>query len=136
MLGPPDLGGAVNYGIALAKRGISRTLLMSSPTTLYDRGLCNHGVPGIELRCFDPVPSTTAGEASYVASAARRSGWSTLVVVTGLYHVSRARAVFRRCLNATVDVVGVNHGVTATEWAKQYLYETGAWAKMIVDRPC
>jgi uncharacterized SAM-binding protein YcdF (DUF218 family) len=56
--------------------------------------------------CFTPRPSSTLGEAQEVERLARRRGWRRLVVVSSTYHVVRARMLFRRCVDARVDVVG------------------------------
>ena len=52
--------------------------------------------PGV--RCVDPVPATTRGEARLAARLARTEGWDRLVVVTSWWHVHRASLHLAACL--------------------------------------
>lgn len=75
------------------------TLLLSVP---YAAPLLECGtapdLPAVEVACIVPDPLTTAGEAVSVTSMAVGLGWDRLVVVTSDYHVTRARALFTRCV--------------------------------------
>lgn len=63
-----------------------------------------------EVRCIEPRPGNTYGEALTVARLARERGWPRLTVVTSDYHVTRTRLYFDRCVDAEVRVVGVDSG--------------------------
>jgi uncharacterized SAM-binding protein YcdF (DUF218 family) len=69
----------------------------------YCRG---RALRAFRVYCFSPEPDSTLGEAQEIARLARRNGWRRIVVVSSTYHVLRARRLFRRCLDAEVDVVG------------------------------
>jgi uncharacterized SAM-binding protein YcdF (DUF218 family) len=59
------------------------------------------------LRCVQPLPATTRGEARLAAALARTEGWSGLTVVTSSWHANRARLHFEACLSIPVAVVAV-----------------------------
>ena len=61
---------------------------------------------GQEVRCLDPDPETTRGEARAVAALVETNGWDRVVVATSRHHTSRARILFRQCLGDRVSVVG------------------------------
>lgn len=60
------------------------------------------------VRCFDPQPANTFGEALFVAELTRERGWSQLTVVTSDYHVTRSRLYFHSCVDAEVALVAVD----------------------------
>lgn len=105
----------------LVEQGVARTLVLSEePVADYPRDLCRRA----NVTCFQADPYSTTGEAQTFAPLARRRGWRSVVVVTSVYHVTRARLLFRRCLDGTVFVVGADepaldllHGA-AWEWPK------------------
>lgn len=63
-----------------------------------------------EVRCFEPEPGNTYGEALAVDRLAGERGWSQVTVVTSDYHATRTRLYFERCVAADVEVVGVDSG--------------------------
>jgi uncharacterized SAM-binding protein YcdF (DUF218 family) len=56
--------------------------------------------------CFRASPYSTRGEAETVARMAAARRWRSVVVVTSTYHVTRARLLFRRCVDGQVSVTG------------------------------
>jgi uncharacterized SAM-binding protein YcdF (DUF218 family) len=58
------------------------------------------------VRCFEPDPVNTIGEARNVAVIAAANGWEEVAVVTSRWHTSRARVGFRQCVDGEVHVVG------------------------------
>ena len=108
-------------GRQLWERGIAPTLVLSvEPDEDYPRELCRRP----RIVCFDAKPYSTAGEAETFAPIARRRGWSRILLVTSVYHVTRARMLFRRCVDGEVDAVGTHepafgllHNI-AWEWPK------------------
>jgi uncharacterized SAM-binding protein YcdF (DUF218 family) len=57
------------------------------------------------VRCIDPDPVNTFGEARTVAALAADRGWSQVTVVTEPFHTTRSRLLFQRCLDLPVRVV-------------------------------
>ena len=58
-----------------------------------------------EVLSVVPEPSTTHGEARAVARLAYERGWQRLLVVTSVYHVQRARLIFRRARSCELGLV-------------------------------
>ncbi len=66
-----------------------------------------------EVRCLEPDPWTTAGEARGMDLLADAEGWDHVAVATSDFHTARSRALFEQCLGDKVDVVGAptDHGL-------------------------
>ncbi|WP_375477362.1 YdcF family protein [uncultured Jatrophihabitans sp.] len=136
VLGSPDYGGALQMGITLSKQKYASNLLVSAPGSAYDRNLCRAGLRDVHVTCFMPSPATTQGEAQAVSRMAVRMRWSSIIVVTPIYHVSRSRWLFDRCFKGQVYVMGTRRFLDWGVWRQQFLYESGAWFKAIVKRSC
>ncbi len=67
----------------------------------------------VEVRCLQPDPWTTAGEARGAEALAEAHGWDRVAVATSDFHTSRSRALFEQCLGDRVAVVGAptDHGL-------------------------
>lgn len=67
----------------------------------------------VAVRCLEPDPWTTAGEARGIDSLATEEGWDRVAVATSDFHTARSRALFEQCLGDEVAVVGAptDHGV-------------------------
>ena len=63
-----------------------------------------------EVRCFDPQPPNTFGEARTFAELAQDRGWHSATVVTSDYHATRTRMYFAACVEAEVSVVAAESG--------------------------
>jgi uncharacterized SAM-binding protein YcdF (DUF218 family) len=108
-------------GRRLWERGVAPTLVLSvEPDEDYPRGLCRRP----RVVCFTAKPYSTVGEAETLAPIVRRRGWKKIVLVTSVYHVTRARLLFRRCVDGEVQAYGAHepvldllHGL-AWEWPK------------------
>lgn len=113
-------------GLSLMQRGVAPVLVISDgrdPTWPQANRLCDGHAP-FTVICFHANPYSTQGEAETVARLARRHGWRSIVVVTSIYHVTRARLLFERCFPGRVETVGAPYGLIhlpselASEWAK------------------
>jgi hypothetical protein len=62
------------------------------------------------VRCFDPRPANTYGEAVTVADLAAEQGWERVTVVTSDYHATRSRLYFHACLDTDVTLVAADSG--------------------------
>jgi uncharacterized SAM-binding protein YcdF (DUF218 family) len=126
--------------LALVRDGVAPVLAISSvrrtPRWREARRLCRVGrYAGARVVCFLAVPFSTRGEAETVSRLARARRWSSLVVVTSRFHVTRARMLFRRCWRGPLAVVGV----ASTWWRlpEDWASETGKLAvQLTVERDC
>jgi uncharacterized SAM-binding protein YcdF (DUF218 family) len=138
------LSGARNVrldpALALIRRGIAPVLAISGAhqdTKWHKaRRLCAAGrFDGARVVCFTPRPFSTRGEARAVARLARAAGWQRVVVVTSVFHVTRARLLFRRCYHGHLWVVGAR----APWWQlpREWATETGKLlVQLTLERSC
>jgi uncharacterized SAM-binding protein YcdF (DUF218 family) len=126
--------------LALVRRGVAPVLALSSvqrtPKWRQAKELCAAGrYAGARVVCFLAQPFSTRGEARAVARLARDRGWSSVVVVTSTFHVTRARMLFRRCYAGRLALVGA-----PSPWWREPLdwaSETGKLAvQLTVERGC
>lgn len=75
------------------------------------------------VRCFDPQPANTFGEARTFARLAEDRGWRSATVVTSDYHATRARMYFAACVEAEVRVVAADSGWSVTSRVAGAPYE-------------
>ncbi len=138
VLGPPDNNGRQATALSLIRQHVATNLVISIPSErqLQAKALCNTPQDGFSVTCFQPHPATTRGEAEHMRDLARQHGWTSVVVVTSTYHVSRARIIFDRCLDGRLYVVAARHGISVFTWAYQYLYQTGAYVKAALQSDC
>jgi uncharacterized SAM-binding protein YcdF (DUF218 family) len=93
-------------GLELARRSVAPVLVVSdgwSPTWPEANRLCAGRPAAVRVVCFHPVPYSTRGEARAFARLAARRGWRSVVVVSSRYHLLRARMLFERCYDGSVD---------------------------------
>ena len=119
----PRLGKALE----LMRENVAPVLVISDgrdPTWPEANRLCRSGGTGFRVLCFRPDPYNTRGEAEAVGRLARRRSWSSVVVVTSTFHVTRARMLFDRCVDADVEMVAAPYAKRRTpkyvlsEWVK------------------
>lgn len=119
--------------LALIRRGIAPVLAISSvsrthPWALGRRVCARRTYAHATVLCFDAQPYSTQGEAESVARLARAHRWTTIVVVTSRFHVTRARMLFRRCYDGGLTMVGV-----PSTWWKLPLDWADETGKLIVQ---
>ena len=138
VLGPPQSNGRVDTALSLIRQHVAASLVVSVPADSQRRTmpLCTAPQDGFSVTCFQPHPATTRGEAEHVRDLARQHGWTSVVVVTSTYHVSRARMIFDRCLDGKLYLVAARRGISMLTWAYQYLYQTGAYVKAVLQPGC
>jgi uncharacterized SAM-binding protein YcdF (DUF218 family) len=98
--------------LELMTRRVAPTLVISdglAPGWDEANRLCRRGGAGFRVVCFRASPYSTRGEAETVARLAAARGWRSVVVVTSTYHVTRARLLFRRCVDGQVAVTGATY---------------------------
>jgi uncharacterized SAM-binding protein YcdF (DUF218 family) len=113
------LNARLDPALKLVRRGVAPVLAISSPfldprwTKAHKLCRGQDGPTKFRVLCFLAVPYSTRGEARTVARIARSRGWTRVVVVTSMYHVTRARMLFRRCYHGKLWTVGTG---TPTWW--------------------
>lgn len=126
------LGPSTPDRIALATRlvdeGYAPHAYVSMPSDMIDLSPCATA----NVTCFTPSPTTTRGEARFTLDSAHAHGWSSVIVVTAQFHVSRARYIFDRCGGVDVRVVSVHERLSPFGWIHQYGYQTGAFIKAVI----
>ena len=118
----------LDRGLELVRDGVAPVLVISDgfdPHQPRANRLCREGGESFTVVCFTPDPDSTRGEARSTAELARKNGWQRVLVVTSRFHVTRARMLFDRCLDADVDAVGVDY-----PWTSVPLAVVGEWAKL------
>lgn len=131
-------------GLALARRGVARTLLISRERRTYKGKVVSDSAdqesllalarPSAQVIFVDSV-FTTRTEALRMKAIAQARGWSTMAVVTSPMHTRRACATFEAvglkvvCVPADVRESGLYEGSNAQDRLRAFrswLYETFA----------
>ncbi len=139
VLGPPDVSDRLDLAARYAREGYASNLVVSAAVLPAQRAVCEHGVPGapqVRVTCFQPEPATTRGEAEQLRRLVAAHHWSSVLVVTSTYHISRARMILQRCYSGRLLMVPARRGIGAADWAYQYLYQTGGYAKALLNPGC
>lgn len=138
VLGPYPADGRIDSALHIVDEGYADTLALSAvPAGVAStRRLCTTVLKGRPIICFTPQPATTLGEARQIRDLARRYNWHTLIVVTSKYHISRARVIVERCFDGEVIMRSSGARIGLGTWAYQYLYQTGAYLKLLFRHDC
>jgi uncharacterized SAM-binding protein YcdF (DUF218 family) len=138
VLGPPDVDGRAEAGYALARAHYAGTVLVSVESDLQQqvKGACRNQNPDYQVICFQPHPGTTRGEARELGRLAREHHWTSVIVITSTYHISRARMIVERCMPGTVLMVAAPGKPALSTWAKQFFYQSAAYVKAFAVRGC
>lgn len=138
VLGPSYETGRVDEALSLMRQQVASNLVVSiaNERDVQVTPFCHEPQAGFKVTCFHPNPNTTRGEAEYVRDLARQHGWTSVVVVTSTYHISRARMIFERCLDGRLYMVAARRGMSAFSWAYQYVYQTAAYVKAALQSGC
>jgi uncharacterized SAM-binding protein YcdF (DUF218 family) len=138
VLGSPTVDGRLEEGLRLAEAGYADTLVISIGWAKGRQRIaaCADDNPRYRVICFQPDPPTTRGEAQELGRLARQRNWNSVLVVTSVYHVSRARLIVDRCMPGTVRMVATSARPSLAGWAYQFGYQTGGFAKALLHRSC
>lgn len=90
---------------------------------------CGTRADGYDIVCVEPVPATTRGEARTIAQMAAEEGWEAITLLTPTHHVSRARMLFERCVNARIEVVDASPELGSLGWVRAAAGELVALAR-------
>ncbi|MBA2319427.1 MAG: YdcF family protein [Euzebyales bacterium] len=109
----------------------------SDPRWPEANALCGTRGESYAVRCFEPVPQSTRGEARWVAESAGDEGWTRVTLVTSTYHVTRARQLTQRCFGGAVEAVAATPDHDWTRAVALTLRELAGLARdTFVDRDC
>lgn len=96
-----------------------------------DLVICREG----RAACEVADPHTTRGEVLMMRERATGATAPSLIVVTQTAHVARTRYLFAKCYPGEVTVVAAGGPQSLSEWTSQYVYQSLAFVKAIVQ-PC
>lgn len=143
-----DQIGDVDAVIVLGGGGIERLTLGSAiatrndvPLVLSAEGIAQGRARGlrcdVQVRCINPDPVTTAGEATTMYALAEDEGWDRIAVATSSFHVNRSRTLFAQCFGGRVQVTGATGEMTGPVVIHRGVREiVGQIAAMTVRRAC
>jgi len=138
VLGPPH-GAGIRTGEELMAAGYADTLAVSVDAYGIDSGIaldaCHEDRP-YRVVCVHPDPFTTEGEAQWVRRLADANGWTSVIVVTYPYHVTRARYLFDRCGVPGAMFVSNGDDPGLARLARMYVYQSAAFVKAWIDPGC
>ncbi|MGC0362815.1 uncharacterized SAM-binding protein YcdF (DUF218 family) [Rhodococcus sp. 27YEA15] len=126
-----DHDGREEYGLSLAEQGYAPQIIFSNPYRSTDakmNAICG-GTYDFELSCFKPDPSTTRGEGQEIRRRAQAQGWTRIIVVTFVPHVSRSRYIISRCWDGEIDVVADRKPLPVWVWAANYVWQTAGYVR-------
>lgn len=138
VLGPPH-GHGIQTGEELMDAGYADALAVSVDAYGIDSGIaldaCHEDRP-YRVVCVHPDPFTTEGEAQWVRRLAEANGWTSVIVVTYPYHVTRARYLFDRCGVPGAMFVSNGDDPGPAVLAEMYVYQSAAFVKAWIDPGC
>ena len=126
--------GREEYGIDLARQGVSANVVLSHPYWKGDRKMaefCAIQDYRFTVTCVPPQPSTTRGEALFTRDLAAKHGWTSVLVISWRYHLPRARYIFSRYFDGEIVMRPVprDYNFSVPHWGYIYLYQTVAFVK-------
>lgn len=123
-------------GIAMIETGASDHLVVTVTPTNRLHAFCS-AEQDFEVHCISPQPETTRGEARQWAQLAGAKQWDSVAIVTMRPHATRSSWYFQRCFDGQISVVDDEVlSLSVLQWARQFVYETGAMAKFAMSRGC
>jgi uncharacterized SAM-binding protein YcdF (DUF218 family) len=139
VLGGSQSGARYRYGLDLARDGWAPTLVLSNPFARKEpfvTGLCETPQHRFRIECFIPDPRTTLGEGREVRRLADERNWDTVIIVTSVPHVSRARYIVGKCFGGALIMAASPAHLGVLSWATMYVYQTAGYLKSAVLGEC
>jgi DUF218 domain len=139
VLGSADIDGRQAMAFRLADQNYASTVAISvgSARQLDFKLSCHNPPANLTVLCFVPDPPTTQGEARQIRTLSAQHHWTSIIVVTSSYHISRARMIFTGCFGGDVMMAApaAHHSIATIGY--QYAYQTAGYVKALVfDRGC
>jgi uncharacterized SAM-binding protein YcdF (DUF218 family) len=127
------------FGLGLGEKGFAPVVAISNPAGPGDPWLtkqCSEGHPEFKVICFQPEPSTTAGEAQQLKRLADEYGWKSVIAVTFRPHVARAGFILEQCFDGELIMTSSPEHVPLVQWGLQFVYQTAGFVKAILKPAC
>ncbi len=127
------------YALELALLGFAPRVVMSNPRGSRDiwmTDLCDTRRYDFPITCFEPEPSTTRGEAQEMRRLANFYGWKSIIVVTSVPHISRARFILDRCYDGELVMAASPENISLSYWAWTYAYQTAGYVRAFSHTGC
>ena len=133
--------GHEEYGIELARQGVSPNVVLSHPYRTGDRKMaefCAIQDQRFAVICVPPQPRTTRGEALFTRDLAAHHGWTSVMVISWRYHLPRARYTFSQCFDGEIVMRPVprDYDFSVAHWEYIYLYQTVGFVKAFFQGRC
>ncbi|CAM3724160.1 YdcF family protein [Tsukamurella ocularis] len=136
--------GREQYGIRLAQEGWAKNVVLSNPYGIWEpddramQEMCGTRLGDISITCEKPVPSTTRGEAMFTERLSKQRGWTSVIVISWGYHLTRSRYIFDNCYagDTVMRAVPRNYDYGPADWELIYLYQFVGTAKAVVQGTC
>lgn len=126
-----------SYGVGLAAAGFAPNVVLSNPgPTPWISDWCRQQRPSVTVYCFVPEPATTAGETRAFLRLAKTQNWTSVIVVTSMPHVSRARYILSRCFDGEVMMTASPDPISKSRWAYEFFYQTGGYLRALFNPSC
>lgn len=137
MLGGPGQD-RFKFAVDLVYQGWAPELVLSTSASRepWLVEFCRKPWPGLKVDCITADPPTTKGEGRELRRLAEKYNWRTVIVVTWLPHISRARFILKRCFDGDLVMVASPANLSVTGWAYQYVYQTAGYMRAAVERGC
>ncbi|MGI9822595.1 YdcF family protein [Agromyces sp. Marseille-Q5079] len=137
----PARGERFELARQLIDDGVTDRMVVSVPTDVLESPretgrYRNCNLPGGDVTCVDAEPSTTRGEAQLLAALASEQGWDSVIVITRTPHIARTRVLFDRCFDGAIAVIDSKEPITLAGWAREYAYQSAAFAKVLITTDC
>lgn len=139
VLGGSSSGMRYRYGLDLARQGLAPVLVLSNPygsEEPFVNGLCKTPQEDLHIECFVPDPTTTLGEGRELRRLASERGWGTVIVVTSVPHISRARYIIGKCFDGELIMAASPTRLGPVGWTWMYLYQTAGYLKAVLQSGC
>jgi len=127
------------YALELALLDFAPRVVMSNPRgsrDLWMTDLCDAQRYDFPITCFEPDPSTTRGEAQELRRLADLYGWESIIVVTSVPHISRARFILDRCFDGELVMAASPETISLSYWAWTYAYQTAGYVRAFSHMGC
>jgi uncharacterized SAM-binding protein YcdF (DUF218 family) len=124
-----------DLGWDLVESGVAPVLVLNAvdlPANAVD--WCDWEATGFDVVCLIPSNDGTRGEAQAFGELATQRGWTSVVGVTGDYHVQRAKLLLRRCFGGQVVMAQLNWDKVSSEVVRKELLAIGQ--AVLVERSC
>ncbi len=134
----PYLDPRASQAIELAQRlGVEHVAYSVGDTPgQIDGGRCVDVPRGIQVTCFVPSPYTTRGEARELRKLAAARHWKSVIVLAPRAQISRAQMLIDRCYSGKVQMVRTPDTYGASDWAYEFVHQSGGVAKALVEPGC